>query len=283
MIRAHLSYCWHRLRSPRWLDFVDIGLGIEHRERRFRGEWAPHLARSRGFVQQALAEGGEEVVVLGAGRLFDVPIEWLVSRFSRVVLVDVDPRIVARSLSATRRFGTRVEVQQAEVTGVFSAWTQALESVGEGSDDEIVETLCSLKAPSPFWSSGSVVSMNLLSQLGVMWRDRVQRIVGTGRMSLSPIAEATAHSIIRLEKGHASGLAAASQAVLLADRFFITASEGAVAWEVEDALYGEWPEQLPGREAWLCGSWLWHLVPMSGEVRGEGSIHEVWARAFRKR
>lgn len=280
-IFAYSSFSWHRFMSPEWCDFVDEGLGIEHRERRFRAVWAPHLRRSRMFLEKATEEGGDEVVVLGAGRLFDVPVKYLVERFDRVVLVDADPRVVACCRRSVRRWGQRVEVRHDEVTGVFSVWSRMLEAVCGACVEEVEAVLRSLRAPAQLWSSGTVVSMNLLSQFGVMWRDRVRRMVGADRLRVPEVGEATAQSIIQLEGAHALGLAAASRAVVLADRYFFTEREQAHRWEREDALYGEWPEHLPDKETWLSGSWLWQIVPMNGEVTGEGIIHEVWARAFR--
>lgn len=282
IMRSHFSFLWHRFSSPAWLDFVDQGLGIKHREGRFRAAWAHHLARSRAFLEEALDEGGDEVVVLGAGRLFDVPVERLVDRFERVVLVDIDPGALAWCRRRIRRWGRRIAVEQHDVTGVFSSWTRLLEVARQGGNTEVEATLRSLTPSSVSWSSEAVVSLNLLSQVGVMWRDRVRRIVGADAAMVLGVSEATAQSITRLEEAHVRGLAAAERAVLIADRSFWQVCEGGRGWEREDALYGPWPEQLPEREVWLSGSWLWDVVPIGGEIEGEGIVHEVWARAFQE-
>lgn len=52
--------------------------------------WAPHLAHSRGLIDTTIDDFPvrRTVVVLGAGPLFEVPLESLARTFARVVLVD---------------------------------------------------------------------------------------------------------------------------------------------------------------------------------------------------
>jgi hypothetical protein len=278
---SYLRYLWYRMREPAVGDFLDVGIGIDLRARRFRGVWEHHLARTRGFIVEATKDGGDEVVVLGAGQLRDCPLHDLVDRFSRVVLVDIDPRAIAWCRRFVRRFGNRVVCERGDLTGVVVEWSAALSRVRYGLKSDVTAVLKNLSAPERRWSSDTVISLNVLSQLGVMWRDRVARIVGSDVAQSDDVAEATSESIARLEGAHSGGMARARRTVLIADRFFFSGNQRGTLWEVEDALYGPWPEQLPERSVWLHGSWLWQLVPAGGEGADEEIVHEVWARAFR--
>ncbi len=275
-----LQYLWHRLTRPNVSDFLDVGFGIDLRSCWFREAWAHHLARTKGFINEATREGGSEVVVLGVGRLRDCPLDELVERFGRVILIDIDPRAIAWCRGAVRRYRGRVFCEESDVTGVFSEWSKAIKAIRGEGEEQVSGYLRKLVAPKRQWSDDTVISLNLLSQLGVMWRDRVARIVGHDTARTENVAEATSVAIARLERAHCLGLAAARRSILVADRFFYSASERSAPWEIEDALYGLWPERLPGRSDWLRGSWLWQLVPPDGERAGEEIVHEVWARAF---
>ena len=275
-----LQYLWYRTTKPRVRDFLDVGFGIDLRSCRFREAWAHHLVRTRSFINEATKEGGDEVVVLGVGRLRDCPLAELVERFSQVILIDVDPRVIAWCRGAVRRFGGRVFCEETDVTGVFGEWSEALKAIKGEGEEQVSGYLGKVVAPKRWWSDDTVISLNLLSQIGVMWRDRVEGILGPDTAQMGNVAEATSSAIARLERAHSLGLAAAERSVLVADRFFYSAHQRRGPWEVEDALYGLWPEQLPGRRDWLRGSWLWQLVPPDGEREGEEIVHEVWARAF---
>ena len=52
--------------------------------------WAPHMAHTRGLIDTAIDDLArrDTVVVLGAGPLFDIPLEALARTFRRVMLVD---------------------------------------------------------------------------------------------------------------------------------------------------------------------------------------------------
>ena len=76
------------------------GIGLLERQRQARTYWAPHLECNKrcllDIAQKLRAEGGPggTLVILGAGRLLDVPWETLFPQFERVVLYDADSSIV---------------------------------------------------------------------------------------------------------------------------------------------------------------------------------------------
>src|SRR5690242_1514443 len=84
-------------------DLRDFGyrtelIAIGARHRRCRAAWASHLAHSRRAVERAIARaaGRDTVIVLGSGRLLDVPLATLAAAFRHVVLVDALHPLSAR-------------------------------------------------------------------------------------------------------------------------------------------------------------------------------------------
>ncbi|GFK94880.1 hypothetical protein NNJEOMEG_02728 [Fundidesulfovibrio magnetotacticus] len=83
-----------------------VAIGARHR--RCREAWRPHLERCRAHILQAAdaCQGGGTALVLGSGRLLDIPLEELAARFRRVVLADavhpLNVRWRARSLPGVR-------------------------------------------------------------------------------------------------------------------------------------------------------------------------------------
>lgn len=69
-----------------------VGAAVRHWSlgtRQYRA-WAPHLAQARGLIDTTIDDIARRrvVVVLGAGPLFDIPLESLGRTFEQVVLVD---------------------------------------------------------------------------------------------------------------------------------------------------------------------------------------------------
>src|SRR5205823_5607631 len=96
-------------RRLRRQGYVSSGMGILERYRKSAGYWAPHLENNRrGLLRIAEKLGpqrGGTLLILGAGRLLDIPWEQLFPLFERVVLHDADFCVVPyveRVMSAAR-------------------------------------------------------------------------------------------------------------------------------------------------------------------------------------
>jgi hypothetical protein len=83
-----LSY---RRTPPAFRPHLVEAVGLWARGRRQARAWAPHLERTRAVIEGAMgtAPGRRTVAVLGAGPLFDVPVETLSKSFQRVLLIDI--------------------------------------------------------------------------------------------------------------------------------------------------------------------------------------------------
>jgi hypothetical protein len=280
-IARHLTYLHHAMKGNPWLDFISMGLGIQRRAERFKKSWEPHLDATRSFIEQNTRTGGSGIALLGAGRLYDVPLKALMERFDHVCLVDIDSSLAATWAEARKIWGPRLITEFRDVTGVLQEWQGRLHACN--SSRELLWFLHE-NPPRVTFSYSTVVSLNILSQLGVMWRDRVFACCRSKGFDISPeIEHIIAVSSARLELAHLESLANdASEIVLVADRSFVTIGRRGEVVEQEDALYGPWPDTISGFTTSGQASWRWEIVPVGGEVAHQGTVHEVQARCFRR-
>ena len=119
-------------------------IGLWARGKRQAHAWAPHLERTRAVIEAAMADGPgrRTVAVLGAGPLFDVPVEVLAEKFERVLLIDI-----AHLWPAHRRI--------APLRNVETIWRD-LAPPGEPAPLAFLNSI-----PDLDW----VISLNLVSQL----------------------------------------------------------------------------------------------------------------------
>ncbi len=180
-------------RRLRKQGYVGAGMGLLERYRSVPGFWGPHLERNRANLKHIAHQLGETragtLLILGAGRLLDVPWEELFPRFVRVVLADADfglvpyvERIVAAAkLPAIPQLefaigdltDTVVDVAAWAEHTISSAQTpaSAAQALGTGFDSVIPHQAKWTRA---YADLRAVVSTNLISQLGYFPRLHVQ-------------------------------------------------------------------------------------------------------------
>ncbi len=210
MLLSSVRYLYDSLRNPEaWrLGYLDSGLGIKRRYKNFSNRWQPHLDRCR-TLQSAWTRGMEpeansrksrlSIAVLGAGRLYDVNVPALLSRFSDIHLFDADPsaRRDWRDLSKRLKAGAQLHEHIGDITGVIAKWSEALRAQAhkfQGNNRSMearwacaIETIAhipndysspiaALTPPSTFRGSeqfDAILSINLLSQIPLPWQDRI--------------------------------------------------------------------------------------------------------------
>jgi len=130
---------------PEFRPFLVDAVGLWARgERQFRA-WTPHLNKTRAVLDTTIDEVAprRKVAVLGAGPLFDVPLESLARTFGEVLLIDVAH--LQTTVKRTRTYGN-----------VTRIWRD-LAPPGETHPLAFLNAIENLD-----W----VISLNLLSQLG---------------------------------------------------------------------------------------------------------------------
>jgi hypothetical protein len=259
-----------------------MGQGIESRYERLHAWWKPHLVCAREFLNTHVPQS-QSVCILGAGRLLDVDLSVLLERCQVIHLYDADPSCVSVwQKAAGGMYGTRVIGHLLECTDVMERWTKEF-SVAY-TRGTTVDFLHSCRAPLPSWSEGGfdgVISLNLLGQIPLYWRDRVLDV--SAELSHEE-SSALLASMASLQLAHVEGVLTQQKAwsILITDTEYYFYQTDVSEWRVESALF-------PGVSEVLCSrydmsnthsAWLWHLAPQYVECDEEGEIHrvEAWYR-----
>jgi hypothetical protein len=242
------SYFWYRIRFPKLKVFLDEGYGIEARYK--KGGWEDHLAKSKLFIADSLLRIGrvKSILVLGAGRLYDCDLDVLSEFCEEILLLDADPRAVS---SWPKRAGkAKVLPICKDATGVFESWR---ERVKKGSSD--------FPSPevSPFPEADLIISLNLKSQLSVLFREYIQG----SKLDLET----------RLQADHCESVLKQSRkaSIFLYDRSYKYLRDGVV---IESESLDLSPLKVD--DSWneiLKRDWSWNLE--EGRI-----IHDVVGRAF---
>jgi len=221
---------------------ASIALGA--RARRCAGAWAPHLDQVRTHISAA-ATGGDTVVVLGSGWLHDVPIEHLVARYRRVVLVDA---VHPRPVHALARRDPRIILAEIDLSGVLIGLWQHREWPPLLAEPLAVDWRPWCPVPADL-----VISDLILSQIGMA----ACRIAD--RRGADPTASAAWAE--RIQAHHLATLPTARRTLLITDT---TVSEGDDLTELVP------PSLLPTPRA----TWTWRVAP-AGELGPLAIDHHV--------
>ena len=302
-IRQYFSYLKNRVLYPELADFLDMGLGIEARHARCKSFWEKHIECCRSFQRRwtETLPKGIAACVLGAGRLYDIETDILLTKCSSLTLVDADPSVI----TAWDRFASEappkvmITSSVEDITGSMKAWTFKLEEFVKGTrnarnEEDAVRFLDNLEVE-PGIALGRfdlILSMNVLSQIPIYWRERVHKIFSrVWKLETDDdgnyghgLKEALERSQQRLEAQHRTLLEESGAPIILlsTDRFFHYYKKDAALWKTEDALIGGASFDLRNYDLAERDSWLWHIAPQDIEQEGYGIIHEVVAHAFRR-
>lgn len=277
-----------------------MGLGIEARYLRCKPYWKRHLLLSQEFQRQHLKDVpvGSSIAVLGAGRLLDVDLQSLARHFSEIRLYDADPTVAP----VWKRAGAELENPSClvlvleDLTGSLTEWTGELRDFlkdGKPRIEALAALLRSLRAsPLELSAVDAIVSLNLLSQISIYWRDRVSSMLDTYWKLQSNehgefeelVQQALQDSMRELEESHVRQLAesGAARVLLIYDDLFMYYLRDSSEWQCEDALRVSANVALPGYVESAVDSWFWHIAPQGVEQAEYGVIHRVQARAFRR-
>ena len=284
-------YSLARFYAPSWTDFAAMGIGIEARYARCAKWWDPHLWATREFVRQSLLSAHDipTLHVLGAGRLLDIDCDHLLSAAKTVGLYDID--------HSSRGFwphNPRVAHRIVDVSGVLSEWTQSLERFLYRESPSISALISFLEAlPSSTNPSISiaphdaVVSLNILSQLPIYWRNRVERLLqdhwrfttdSQGNFQ-HEVQKALDETYRRLQADHLALCARSGRLILITDDSFAYYRKEISPWQIEQALYVD-VTAIDGMVCTHSDTWLWHIAPQGIENEAYGEMHRVVARTF---
>ena len=286
-------------RRLRKQGYVNAGMGILERYRRVPGFWGPHLERNRANLRAIAAqlspERGGTLLILGAGRLLDVPWEELFPRFERVVLADADfctvpyvERIVAKAGAGGM---PKIEFDIGDLTGTVvdvAAWAEqtiaaaaspaaAARSLADGFD---TITPQQAKWAGEFADVRLMVSTNLLSQLGHFPRLYVQtefrKRFKTEFAEQERAAKSLESYFNRVRARHIAGMARQSKAwiYLASDVEIVVYTLKAVRKILSESIPDDAGVKI-GADGALRFHWPVEILERTDPLNGQ-SIRELW-------
>lgn len=262
--------------------------------------WREHgLANKELLLRGAERAAGTRAVVVGAGKLYDIPLRKLAERFEQLVLVDIDAAAMAESVKQVGlepKLQARLSLVQADVTGINDVFLErarvALELPNETEvyaevirllHDFYVEEPPRLVPEPTAEPLDFACSSMVLSQLATPLTQYVQaRFVA--RFPASPLGQGqelqTAFSQFthRVQQAHVRSLLAAAKCVALSS----DVSDQYTALDAHGRLL-QAPQRLPligvphldaliprlEARAVLTAGWQWHhVVPTRSKPQG---------------
>lgn len=165
-----------RHRDPAVVRYLNMGLGIERRARLLAPFWAEHLARTRAaqarWVENAT---GDWLTVLGAGRLLDFNGPAVLPHFNQLRLVDADPSCGA----SWQRLEKLAESICLDISACLNKWiAEAAQFRGAWPETMSAISAYGTRAEAAYSvPSDALLSLNVLSQLPIVWQDGVEAIL----------------------------------------------------------------------------------------------------------
>lgn len=310
MIAKLARYYYYKLRGSKFLDFIDHGFGIEARFSRHKKAWHPHLSSCKDFLIKSIEENRllqntafKDICILGAGRLLDIPQLSFSKNFDKIYLVDADPTCMSAWQKFKRNSQAEVAFEFSDISSRLEQWsdslilffknqkiqnTSNLESLITTNLEFLLNQTIQKQWPCP--KTEIIVSLNLLSQIGVYWRDRVfsifkkycPQLIIDDQIHSKQIELIISKMINLLESEHLELLlnSKAKFIITLYDDELYYYSKKQSQWQTENAISTQSDLNLPGFKTTHSKCWLWHIVPQGSEHKDYGEIHRVQARCF---
>jgi len=110
------------------LGYASISAAITRIRDANAAAWREHGLQNKEFLRRgAELAAGSRAVVIGAGKLYDIPLRMLAERFEQLLLVDIDAAALAESVKQVGlepKLHARLSLVQADVTGVNDVFLQ---------------------------------------------------------------------------------------------------------------------------------------------------------------
>jgi hypothetical protein len=263
--------------------------------------WREHGVNNKQLLLRGAEHAtGARAVVVGAGKLYDIPLRKLAERFEQLVLVDIDASALAESVEQVGLEPTlreRLFLIQADVTGINDAFLErarvALALTGEVEVyaallrllheyyvDEPPRLFSELAASGPLdFACSSMVLSQLATPLTFYVQARfTERFPASRRLQGDEFQVALGQFTHRVQHAHVCSLLAAAPCVALSsditDQYTALDARGAVVQAASslpllgaprlDALI----PRLRARPV-LTAEWQWrHVVPTRGKPQG---------------
>jgi len=131
------------------LGYASTSAGITRARDENAASWREHgLSNKQLLLRGTERAAGKRAVVVGAGKLYDIPLRKLAERFEQLLLVDIDPAAMAESVKQAGlepKLHARLSLIQADVTGINDVFLEKARSALALTDEvEVYEALLRL-------------------------------------------------------------------------------------------------------------------------------------------
>jgi hypothetical protein len=276
--------------------------------------WREHGVNNRQLLLRgAERAAGPRAVVVGAGKLYDIPLRKLAERFEQLLLVDIDAAALAESVKQVGlepKLHARLSLVQADVTGINDAFLEkahaALALTGEADVyAALIRLLHEYRVDEPprLFPEGAAdgpldfaCSSMVLSQLATPLTHYLQerfaaRFPASERTQAREFQVALAQFAHRVQLAHVCSLLAVAPCIALssdiADQYTALDGHGAVVYAATPLPLLGVPTlealvpRLQARTV-LTAEWQWrHVVPTRNKPRGH-TLHVAGVVAERR-
>jgi hypothetical protein len=283
------------------LGYASTSAGISSARAANTAAWREHgLSNKALLLRGAERAAGSRAVVIGAGKLYDIPLRKLAERFEQLLLVDIDAAALSESVEHAGlppQLRARVSLAQADVTGINDVFLErARAALALEAEGEVYAALLRLlhdyrvAEPPRLFPQGAAqspldfaCSSMLLSQLATPLTQYVQehfarRFPASQRTQAYEFQVALGQFTHRVQLAHVRSLLAAAPCIALTsdvvDRYTALDGRGQVVYAAEalpligaPSLEGLLP-RLQARSV-ATAHWQWrHFVPTRSKPRG---------------
>ncbi len=221
------------------LGYAETSAGISAVRSRNLDGWLQHASANREFLLRgAMAARRGTAAVIGAGKLYDVPLAELAERFERLILIDVDGAALAESVElelGDSPLRQRLELVTSDVTGCNETFVRAVSAIFDAERTEpgcyrallaLLALLSSYSGRAPLTLArtlpplSAVFSTMVLSQLAepltrYLGQRFAERFPGSARWQSHELQLALGQFSHRLQHAHVQALLASAPTVTL--------------------------------------------------------------------
>jgi hypothetical protein len=283
------------------LGYATISAGITRVRDTHKASWREHGVNNKQVILRGAEQArGPRAVVIGAGKLYDIPLHKLAERFEQLLLVDIDAAALAESVEHAGlepKLRARLSLVRADVTGINDVFLEkARPALALADEGEVYAALLRLLhdyrvdepprlvpehaagAPLDFACSSMVLSQ-LATPLTVYVQERfAARFPASQRTQAHEFQVALGQFTHRVQHAHVCALLAAAPCVALSsditDQYTgLDARGNLIQAAVRLPLIGAPAlDQLVPRQrarTVLAAEWQWqHVVPTRTKPHG---------------
>jgi hypothetical protein len=304
-LRAETLVAWPTHESVSESTFTELGYAstsaaITRARDANAAAWREHGVNNKQLLLRgAERAAGPRAVVIGAGKLYDVPLRKLAERFEQLVLVDIDAAALAESVSQVGlepRLQARLKLVQADVTGINDVFLEkARAALALPEEDAVYAALLRvlheyrLDEPPPLFPESAApgpldfaCSSMVLSQLATPLTQYVQRQFAarfpeSQRLRAHELQIALGQFAHRVQLAHVRSLLTAAPCIALSSDI----SDQYTSLDVRGTIHAAAPLPLLAAPALAAvvprlqsqrvftAEWQWrHIVPTRSKPRG---------------